>query len=247
MPFNTALHILDTLDSTNLYAMQQIRDEMAEDGHAWLALEQTQGKGRLQRQWVMEKGCSLAMSLVINMTHKPIKEPFLLSMATALAAKKVIEHYLPSKVAIKWPNDIYVGHKKLAGILIENVWQAGKWQWAVIGIGINVLQKKFPNSLPNATSIVQHRMDEAAPNIITIAKQWLHEMVLQTTLLLEDAAEIAHQYNLALYKRNEMIDFKDASNTFRTGKLVAVVPGGQILINENGSKLFDLDAITIQI
>jgi BirA family transcriptional regulator, biotin operon repressor / biotin---[acetyl-CoA-carboxylase] ligase len=247
MPFNTALHILDTIDSTNLYAMQQIRDEMAEDGNAWLALEQLQGKGRLQRSWVMEKGSAIALSLVLNMVNKPISEPFLLSMATALAVKKMISNYIEKPIiTIKWPNDIYINNKKVSGILIENIWQANTWQWAVIGIGINVLQHEFLEHLPNATSIAQHVVNNDNLNIITMTQQLLTEMVQQVALLLTDEEETAYQYNMALYKRNEHIQFTHDNHMY-TGKLVAVVPNGNILINNNGSTLYNLETITIQI
>ncbi len=247
MPFNTALHILDTIDSTNLYAMQQIRDEMAEDGNAWLALEQTQGKGRLQRTWAMEKGNAIAMSLALNMINKPISEPFLLSMAIALAIKKIMSQYINKPVvSIKWPNDIYINNKKVSGILIENIWQANTWQWAVVGIGINVLQQKFPKNLPNATSMLQHITASNNLNIITIATQLLAEITQQVQLLLMDEEETAYQYNLALYKRNENIQFT-TNNIVSSGKLVAVVPNGKILINNKGSKLYDINALTIQI
>ncbi|MCX7912423.1 MAG: biotin--[acetyl-CoA-carboxylase] ligase [Dehalococcoidales bacterium] len=103
-------------------------------GTVIVAGEQTQGRGRLSRSWVSPRG-SIALSIILY--PEVIYLPYLV-MITALAASAAIEGAASLPTAVKWPNDLIVGGKKVGGILIENGWDGGVLRFSIVGIGINV-------------------------------------------------------------------------------------------------------------
>ena len=136
---------LEEVDSTNSIAMEAAR--AGDPGQLWVtALRQTQGRGRRGRSWVSERGNLYASLLLVDaaplacLGQLPLV--IALGLARALATLRGIE---PDALRIKWPNDIWLGERKLAGILIE----ARPPDWAVIGIGINVSipEDDFPAGL----------------------------------------------------------------------------------------------------
>lgn len=225
---------LDTVDSTNNYAMQHIDAGAAEHGDVILAIEQTAGKGQRGKSWYNTVGESLCMSIIVAPELGLEAQPSFLAAST-VAIAEVLERYLPSvKTAIKWPNDILIGDKKAVGILIENVVRGSSWQWAVIGIGINVGQKTFPENLPHATSL--HKEGGAVASIDELAAA-ISESVLQACgSLPEQTGSVAFQaYNDRLYK-------KDQLQTFRWGydiivrRVLEVDPTGRLKVrNQDGA------------
>ena len=132
-----------SLPSTNLYAKQNL--PQLKDGEVIWAKEQTQGRGRLGRKWDGEEG-ALCFSLVL----KSFPTPELLPLLTGVALAWSSEGYGLSPL-LKWPNDLILGSKKAAGILVEGVYEAPCRAY-VVGVGVNLSQKAFPTTLPNATS-----------------------------------------------------------------------------------------------
>lgn len=153
-PYPKWLCQLDTVDSTNNYAIKLIEDGMAQHGTVVWALEQTAGKGQRGRKWETEPGQNIMMSLVIE-PHKALaSNPYHLNMLIPyVMADYFARRYQYWQVQIKWPNDIYINAKKSAGILIENIFRGSQWSYAIVGIGINVNQTAFPEHLSTATSL----------------------------------------------------------------------------------------------
>ncbi|NNE71580.1 MAG: biotin--[acetyl-CoA-carboxylase] ligase [Rhodothermales bacterium] len=141
------------IDSTNARALSWA-SEGAVHGSMVVAEKQTAGRGRHGRSWDGGQGESLLFSLVVRPQME--KERFgLLPLAAGLAVRDAVEP-LPGlpEPALKWPNDLLVGGRKCAGILVESVMPAGSAPWAVVGIGLNVNQDSFPESLKEiATSL----------------------------------------------------------------------------------------------
>ena len=133
--------ILDTVDSTNNYAMARIDDGLAKHGMVWFANEQTAGKGQRGKEWASEKGKNIAMSLVLSPEQLKLTSQFHLSAAVALACFEFLSGYIDGEAKIKWPNDLFWRDRKAGGILIENKLQGKTWKWAVVGIGININQE----------------------------------------------------------------------------------------------------------
>ena len=129
------LIIVNEVDSTNLALL---REHLTfPDGTLYCAMEQTAGRGRLNRRWVTQRGSAVCASMLF----KQVAEPYHAGAVIALAALEVIEECLGCDEAFfKWPNDIYIGQAKLAGILSEGVLHQGKFAAVVSGVGININQ-----------------------------------------------------------------------------------------------------------
>jgi BirA family transcriptional regulator, biotin operon repressor / biotin---[acetyl-CoA-carboxylase] ligase len=223
-PFFT---ILDTVGSTNNYAMARIEDGLANHGMVWFANEQTAGKGQRGKNWASEKGKNIAMSLVLEPLKLKISSQFHLSAAVALASFEFLSAYIDGETKIKWPNDLFWRDRKAGGILIENKMQGTVWRWAVVGIGINVNQTVFDKNLNNAVSLKQ--ITGRSFNSAELAKE-LQLLLMQRLSDKTFFENILKQYNQHLYKINELVSLRKNGVKFDTvvkevskqGKLITV-------------------------
>ncbi len=128
------LFCFEELDSTNAYARREFA--ALPDGALVAAFRQSAGRGRLGRQWHSASGAGIYASLVM----KECADPFLATMVVSLGALDLLRREVPDlKVWLKWPNDLYVEDRKLAGVLCETVLGAGnRLEGVIAGIGINV-------------------------------------------------------------------------------------------------------------
>ncbi len=150
----TPLHVLDETTSTNDEAKRAAR-EGAVHGSTWLAESQSAGRGRQGRAWVSPRGENVLVSVLVRVDCTPARLP-LLALVAGLAARDAIAIAAPTAdVRIKWPNDVVVGadRKKIAGVLVEAITH-GKSSALVVGVGINVHTRHFPDDLAaRATSV----------------------------------------------------------------------------------------------
>lgn len=126
---------------------------------------QTAGRGQTGNGWESEAGKNLLCSILIDISHQPSAfSSFYLNVAVSVAVRRVIQSNLYQRsgltsnseaVSIKWPNDIYWGDKKLAGILIENAIIGSEIKYSIAGIGLNVNQTEFVSNAPNPISLKQ--------------------------------------------------------------------------------------------
>jgi len=136
--------VLDVVDSTNNYLKRLIEtyDDIS-DLIVVKALEQTKGRGRLDRSWFSSLD-SLTFSVLLYYSE----DSYQISLITALSVLFTIKEYGIDDVYIKWPNDVYVMDKKVAGILLESI-----NKYVIVGIGVNINQDNFPEELSNAISL----------------------------------------------------------------------------------------------
>jgi BirA family biotin operon repressor/biotin-[acetyl-CoA-carboxylase] ligase len=205
--------ILDTVDSTNNYAMGKLHAGLAKHGMVWFAKEQTAGKGQRGKTWEMEKEKSIAMSLVLEPARLQIKDQFHLSAVVALACFEFFSGYAGDETKIKWPNDLFWRDRKAGGILIENKFQGKTWKWAVVGIGININQTAFDKLLVNPVSLKQ--ITGKTFNTIELAKE-LYDLLMKRSAGRETMEEIMQQYNEHLYKVNKTVTLKKGEIKFDT-------------------------------
>jgi BirA family transcriptional regulator, biotin operon repressor / biotin---[acetyl-CoA-carboxylase] ligase len=132
-----AYRYYESVSSTNDLA-QTWAASGAPDGALIVADTQTAGRGRLSRRWLTPPGCALAFSLVLRPTEQELDKPALFSPLGGLALSIALESRYNLHPAIKWPNDVLLDDRKTAGILAESVWQEGKPQAIILGIGVNV-------------------------------------------------------------------------------------------------------------
>ena len=142
---------LPTVESTNTLAMQLAR-ERPDEGLVVLTDNQTAGKGRQGRRWVDVPGCNVLLSIML----RPSFPPHLLVMIASLAVVDAIARVCKAQAVIKWPNDVLIEERKVAGILIETSHDAQGQMLAVIGIGINVNGR---------IEEVTHYLAEQAPSV----------------------------------------------------------------------------------
>jgi BirA family transcriptional regulator, biotin operon repressor / biotin---[acetyl-CoA-carboxylase] ligase len=149
---------LSTIDSTNIYAMDQIKQGLAESGSCYTTDFQTNGKGQHGRVWESSKGQNLLCSYILELnTLDALKnwtptDQIGFSAAIALGARAFFAGFAGSETKIKKPNDIYFSDRKAGGILIENLVRGKEWTWTVIGIGMNINQNSFSSAAVNSVS-----------------------------------------------------------------------------------------------
>ena len=149
---------LSTIESTNIYAMEQIKEGLAKSGSCYTADFQTNGKGQHGRVWESSKGQNLLCSYILELkTLDALKnwtptDQIGFSAAIALGARAFFAAFAGSETKIKKPNDIYFSDRKAGGILIENLVRGQEWTWSVIGIGMNINQTAFSSAAVNSVS-----------------------------------------------------------------------------------------------
>ncbi len=140
--------------STNDLAKELIQNQQAEEGMVIWADEQLSGRGQQGTTWESQSGQNLLCTLILQPSFLSIEQQVYLNMAIALALCEAIQAYVPQKVYIKWPNDIYVEEQKVAGILIENTLQGNALKYAIIGFGINVNQQTHSHAQAASISLL---------------------------------------------------------------------------------------------
>jgi BirA family biotin operon repressor/biotin-[acetyl-CoA-carboxylase] ligase len=226
-----SFHELDTIDSTNSYAMQKVQEKLAEHGTVYFAQHQTSGKGTRGKGWEAKYGENITISMVIDVKFLAIHQQFFFSAAIALAVFDFFFKYAGEGCSIKWPNDLFFNDSKAAGILIENSIQGNQWQWAIVGIGININQTDFGNDAPNAISLAQ--ITGAQFDIITLAKELCNYVEARyQELQTHQFDKIIQEYNNHLYKKNMPIKLKKNSISFEC-IIDGVAANGDLLV-KNG-------------
>ncbi len=130
----------EEIDSTNNYLMNT--KEKLQHGTVMLSEFQKEGRGRRNRTWVSNKGYNLTFSTLLSKSVK-FKNINIVNLAASLSVAQAIENLYQLKVNLKWPNDVLIGDKKIAGILLDSSSKSNKIEFAVIGCGINVNQANF--------------------------------------------------------------------------------------------------------
>jgi BirA family transcriptional regulator, biotin operon repressor / biotin---[acetyl-CoA-carboxylase] ligase len=219
--------VLPQIDSTNNYAIQQIHASLAKPFQAFLALSQTAGRGQYGKTWQSPNAVNVYLTAIIANPCLPLLPNFYLSKLVAIASLQTISQYLgnAASVKIKWPNDILVNHKKIAGILIEYI----KPNWAVIGLGLNVNQTEFSKNLSQATSLKIETTEEL--DILAVTDIILKNIAENLDVLNTSPQNITAVYHQYLYGKNEKVSFNNAEEHFT--EVIKMVDDEGYLITEN--------------
>ncbi|MBK8502669.1 MAG: biotin--[acetyl-CoA-carboxylase] ligase [Saprospiraceae bacterium] len=142
----------ESLPSTNTYAVELLSTGQPAEGTVIYAHHQTSGRGQMGTQWETAAGLNLTLSVILRPIFLSVQDQFYLNKAVSLAVYQVVNQYFPGQTRIKWPNDIYLKDQKVGGILIQNGVQGSFLQWSVLGLGLNINQDHFSDTLINATS-----------------------------------------------------------------------------------------------
>lgn len=233
----TGIHhiALDSVGSTNDYAKELNATEKQPDGTLITATAQHSGRGQAGSQWQSEVKKNLIASYIFYPTFLPADRQFALSMVASLAVKEIAEEMTGQEICIKWPNDIYYRHNKVAGILIENTISGSHLSSSIIGIGLNVNQTKFDSVLANPSSLKLISGQEFSINtIINRLSSYMEKYYLQLRKLHYHFLEKGYTESLYLY--NQTATFLRDGQAFK-GQIVGVTREGKLIIESNGKEL----------
>ncbi len=235
-PIGHKLTILDSVDSSNNYAMGQVQARKAEHGEAWFALEQTAGKGQRGKLWHSEPATNIMVSIVLETNRLASSDLFYLSMAMALGARDWLAQHTGSETQVKWPNDLYWRDRKAGGILIENKWSGSEWQFSVVGLGINVNQVVFedtgrkPVSLRQITGKTYDLMEETRKLFTSLEFRWQQLAGDKKSILQSD-------YQEHLYGKGEICRFRKNAIVFES-LVLGVDANGELLTRDTIDRRF---------
>lgn len=205
------------------------------EGTVIMAENQYQGRGQQGNTWHAEPGKNLTFSLLLYPGFLPPEDQFSLNMVCSTAVHRALKKLTGEGLRIKWPNDIYFRHRKIGGMLIENILSGSSIKASIIGIGINVNQEHFEPAL-----------EQRAASLFQI----LHEHVNLVSLLAEicsqtEAAylkfregrypELREEYLEILYLYREWAAYRQNGENF-SGKITGISPQGKLMM-ETGAGL----------
>lgn len=256
-PFHTSIGTpfieLQTVDSTNNYALTQIHAGLALNGMAIFAHAQVAGKGQRGNKWASSKDENIALSILLNPAPLLVAQQFQLSACIAIAVCNFFQKYAGEDTRIKWPNDLYWKDRKAGGILIENIVRSMKeevrsmkseealWKWAVAGIGININQTSFPADLVNPVSLKQITGKNFEP--VQLAKELcgvIHHYYNE--LITKGFENILPLYLSHFYKKDEMVKLKKNNRVFEA-VIKGISPEGKLIVQHSMEEYFDLGEI----
>jgi len=215
-----------------------------EEGTVIITADQTLGKGQKGNVWLSEPGKNLTFSIIIKPTYLPIRDQFYLTMITSLALKDFLSSVLLLKVEIKWPNDIMVEKKKIAGILIENQIQGNSFTHVVVGVGLNVNQGSFHLQRATSMKMIASKdfdLNDVLDQLCIRFEHWYMQ------LKEGNKAEIKSAYLDSLFGRGQRLPFKDKEGSF-TGTIEGIDDTGRLITNsEKGIRNFEIKEIQWEI
>jgi len=220
---------LSVVASTNLYTTQLLGQCVIDEFTLVSAQFQEQGKGQRGKSWQSNAGENMLSSLVLFPRIK-VKNQFLISAATALSLIELLQDY--GLIAqIKWPNDILVKGKKIAGILIENQIKGDMIESSVIGVGLNVNQSSFDAFDWEATSISIETKAEVNLEEFIAAWQKLAEEKLR--FWIQNSAALIDAFNRKLFLKNKSVNFRFHENELE-GEIIGVGDDGALKMKMQG-------------
>jgi BirA family biotin operon repressor/biotin-[acetyl-CoA-carboxylase] ligase len=235
-----AIH-LSKVGSTNSYASELSRQTKSPEGTIIYTFEQEDGRGQRGSSWLSEPNKNVAFSLILTPSFLHTEEQFLLTKIASLAVADLMAEALKksnTKIKIKWPNDIYADGKKIAGILIENSISQNKIQSSIIGIGLNVNQVQFDDSL-NATSLkLLSNIDFDLLKMVGLLCDFLEARYLQ--LKAGKREQLDYSYLQCLHQLNEWKKYISGEELFE-GKIISVSSGGKLQVELLSSEIREFE------
>jgi BirA family biotin operon repressor/biotin-[acetyl-CoA-carboxylase] ligase len=232
------VHFARETDSTNLW-IKRLAKEGAPEGTLALAEFQSAGRGRLGRSWEVPEGTSVMMSILLRPKFEPQYAPTL-TLVMGMAVAKAVKS-LGFDVSIKWPNDVVVSHKKICGILTEMGVRDGKIDYAVIGVGINVNIKEFPEEMADkATSLYLESGKEfdrsQIPGLVMEAFEKYYEKFAATC----DLSGLKEEYESILANYNQPV--RVLAKEPYEGVARGITDGGELLVEKTDGTIVAVSA-----
>lgn len=238
MACNFFVKYLDVVDSTNRYvrdeAVRLWNEAAGKDFAAVVAEHQTAGRGQRGNSWQSQRGENLLLSIIVRPgSLLEVSRQFLLSQAAALSLHSAMNRY-GIDTRLKWPNDIYAGNRKLAGILVELDYSGRYVEQAVIGIGLNVNQVCFPE-MDRVPVSMRMLLDSCFP-VYEVMDRVLGAFEYYYGRMQADAEAVAAEYRELLLGMGEQRMFTDSSGCF-AAVIEGVEPGGRLQLRRSDGTL----------
>lgn len=216
----------DEIESTNVEA-RRLASRDAPEGTVVIAEAQTAGRGRLGRRWTSPAGKGLLFSVLLR-PALPMRDVHLLTLVAACAVADAIESMIDTPIGIKWPNDLYVGDRKIAGILMEVAGEQDKVDWVVVGIGINVNTEysQLPVALRRTATSLKSANGEAVDRSELLARVLL-QLDAHYAMALADGFDAA----VSGFRRRDYLMGRSISVEARGGSVLGTAAG----IDERGA------------
>jgi BirA family transcriptional regulator, biotin operon repressor / biotin---[acetyl-CoA-carboxylase] ligase len=221
------VHYLPSCHSTNEIAANLLAQGL-EEGSVIITNNQTSGKGQRNNIWESEPFLNLTFSIILKPNFLALQNQFQLTQVISISLASIIQERVPNMVKIKWPNDIYVDNKKIAGILIQNNVKSKEFEHSIVGIGININQTNFLT--PIAVSLKQLGQKEFDLNkVLNDVLKAVSENYQE--LRNGNQNKINMEYRKLLYGLNEVKRFENEAPF--AGKIIGTDPLGRLLIETN--------------
>lgn len=225
-----AYHLIASAPSTN--SVLTAIAAGSSHGTVVSATEQTAGRGQRGNSWESSPGKNLTLSMLLRPRHIDARSQFFLSEIVSLSIVETLRHYIPNHdIAIKWPNDIYVGDKKICGILIENSLMGMGIDHSIAGIGLNVNQTRFISDAPNPVSLSHITGNEIPLGEI---REKLCDTILDMMDIYDDISrfeELHRTYCNNLWRRDGFYPYTTGGETFNA-RITGVSPTGMLTLTD---------------
>ena len=228
------------LGSTSEDAEKWILQERPTEGSAVLADYQSRGQGMAGNTWESEAGKNLLVSIVLYPAFLPAEEQFMINKVVSLAVKECVRNLSGlNEISVKWPNDVYAGNRKIAGILSRSSIRGREIEYTVAGVGLNVNQEKFDKYVPEAVSLKMLTGKEF--EIGRVLKALGTGLEKYYVMLRQGSQkEIDQQYLNSLYRFNREAGFTSDGKSFK-GIIKGVNRYGFLIVSTDGTeKEFDI-------
>ena len=235
-------HREEELESTNKYLWEFASQELLPNFYTVSTAYQNMGRGQGENFWESAKGQNILMSTIINPQNLLAENAFYISRWASLSIISYLKNKGLKNLKIKWPNDIYIDSKKIAGILIQNVISGHNISKSMIGIGLNVNQSIFTSNAPNPVSLVH--LKSSRFNILNEIKLLIKEMQIHYNWIEENPQLLIDTYHELLYQKNEWHNYESKKKQFR-GRIKGVDQFGQLIVEagQGESYIFDIKDI----
>lgn len=202
---------------------------------------QTAGRGQRGNSWESEPGKNLTFSVLLRPENIPAARQFELSMIVALAVADTVDYALglagsPLRAKVKWPNDIYVGNKKISGILIENTLSGCGIVRSIAGIGLNVNQSAFHSDAPNPVSLYMLTNNEF--ELAELLDKLTMDIMSAVENYTGDSAELMIRYRGRLWRGEGEWPFREPDGTEFSASIESIAPDGILTLSNGKSYAF---------
>ncbi|MBB5623151.1 BirA family biotin operon repressor/biotin-[acetyl-CoA-carboxylase] ligase [Pedobacter cryoconitis] len=213
------------------------------EGTVIMAENQYEGRGQVGSKWHAEPGKNLTFSILLRPSFIQPREQFNLNMTISIAIQKALESLIGTGLSVKWPNDIYFGHQKIGGMLIENIVAGSHIKACIAGIGINVNQEVFETELQQRAGSIYQILHRHVDLVTLLAEICSHIEAGYLKLKAGNYGNLRNEYLNYLYQYNIKANYRQNGEIIE-GKIVDVGENGMLSLETiDGLKTYNFKEI----